>query len=282
MKGVPIMPISASACFLCAWREKCQKRFSISTDFSLHVNCPDYTRDVTIRERDLEEEKVKFQLERWRHATRKPSPYTITISRETGAGGSEIARRLAEELKMDLIGGQIIKRVAENAKMSTNVVETLDEKAVSRVDSMINSLFVSKHLSPDSYLRHLTWVLGTIGEHGNAIVVGRGANFVLPKERTFRIRFVAPKEFRVQHFMKSRGMTKDEAAKYVEKRDIDRMGYIKNYFKADASDPSCYDMVINTEMTGIEGAVKIVLTAFRDWVKKTEQAGPNKMIASAK
>jgi cytidylate kinase len=60
------------------------------------------------------------------------------------------------------------------------------------------------------------------------------------------------------------------------------MGYIKNYFKADASDPSCYDMVINTEMTGIEGAVKIVLTAFHDWVKKTEQAGPNKMIASAK
>ena len=67
------MPNSASACFLCAWREKCQKRFSITTDFALHVNCPDYTRDVTIRERDQEEQKVKFQLERWRHATRKPS-----------------------------------------------------------------------------------------------------------------------------------------------------------------------------------------------------------------
>jgi cytidylate kinase len=166
--------------------------------------------------------------------------------------------------------------------MSTNVVETLDEKAVSRVDSMINSLFVSKHLSPDSYLRHLTWVLGTIGEHGNAIVVGRGANFVLPKEKTFRIRFVAPKEFRVQHFMKSRGMTKADAMKYVEKRDEDRAGYIRNYFKADASDPSQYDMVINTEMTGIEGAVKIVVDAFHNWVKKAEQKGPPLKSASAK
>jgi cytidylate kinase len=276
------MPTSASACFLCAWREKCQKRFSITTDFALHVNCPDYTRDVTIRERDLEEQKVKFQLERWRHATRKPFPYTITISRETGAGGSEIARRLAEVLKMDLMGGQIIKRVADNAKMSTNVVETLDEKAVSRVDSMINSLFVSRHLSPDSYLRHLTWVLGTIGEHGNAIIVGRGANFVLPKEKTFRIRFVAPKEFRVQHFMTSRGMTKTDATKYVQKRDEDRMGYIKNYFKADASDPSHYNMVINTEMTGIEGAVKIVVDAFHEWVKKAEQKSLPVKSASAK
>jgi cytidylate kinase len=276
------MPTSASACFLCAWREKCQKRFSIATDFALRVNCPDYTRDVTIRERDMEEQKVKFQLERWRHATKKPTPYTITISREAGAGGSEVARRLAEVLKMDLMGGQIIKRVAENAKMSTNVVETLDEKAVSRVDSMINSLFVSRHLSPDSYLRHLTWVLGTIGEHGNAIVVGRGANFVLPKEKTFRLRFVAPKEYRVQHFMKSRGMTKEEATKYVMKRDEDRAGYIKNYFKADASDPSHYDMVINTEMTGIEGAVKIVVDAFHNWVKKAEQKGPPVKSASAK
>jgi cytidylate kinase len=276
------MPNNTQACFLCAWREKCQKRFSISTDFSLNVNCPDYTRDVTIRDRDLEEQKVKFQLERWRHATTKPSPHTITISRETGAGGSEIARRLAEELKMDLMGGQIIKRVAENARMSTNVVETLDEKAVSRVDSMINSLFVSRHLSPDTYLRHLTWVLGTIGEHGNAIIVGRGANFVLPKEKTFRIRCVAPKEFRVQHFMKSRGMTKGDATKYVEKRDADRMGYIKNYFKADASDPSHYDIVINTEMTGIEGAVKIAVNAFHDWEKKKEQAGPILKSARAK
>ncbi len=262
------MPTSTSACFLCAWREHCQKRFSIATDFALRVNCPDYSRDVTIKERDLEEQKVKFQLERWRHAARKPSPYTVTISREAGAGGSEIARRLAEELKMDLMGGQIIKRVAENARMSTNVVETLDEKAVSRVDSMINSLFVSRHLSPDTYLRHLTWVIGTIGEHGNAIVVGRGANFILPKEKTFRIRVIAPKEFRVQHFMKSRGMTKEDAMKYVNKRDEDRGGYIKNYFKADAGDPSLYDLVINTEVTGIEGALRIILSAFHDWVQK--------------
>jgi|WetSurMetagenome_2_1015567.scaffolds.fasta_scaffold15666_4 cytidylate kinase len=276
------MSYSVTACFLCAWREKCQKRFSIGTDFALNVNCPDFTRDVTIKESELDDQKVKFHLEKWRQATSKPSPYIITISRETGAGGSEIARRLADELKMDLIGGQIIERVAKNAKMSTKVVETLDEKAVSRVDSMINSLFVSRHLSPDSYLRHLTWVIGAIGEHGNAIVVGRGANFVLPKEITFRVRFVAPKEFRVQHFMTSRGMTKEEAMKYVEKRDKDRMGYIRNYFKADASDPSHYDIIINTEMTGIEGAAKIVVNAFHDWVKKTEQAAPTRKSASAK
>jgi cytidylate kinase len=276
------MTTNVTACFLCAWREKCQKRFSIGSDFALNVNCPDFTRDVTIKESELDDQKVKFHLEKWRHSKSKPSPYIITISRQTGAGGSEIARRLADELKMDLIGGQIIERVAKNARMGTKVVETLDEKAVSRVDSMINSLFVSRHLSPDSYLRHLTWVLGTIGEHGNAIVVGRGANFVLPKEITFRVRFVAPKEYRVQHFVQSRGLTRAEAMKYVEKKDEDRIGFIRKYFKADASDPSHYDLVINTEMTGIEGAAKIAAGAFHDWVKKAEQAGPPMKRASAR
>ncbi len=276
------MATNTKACFLCAWREKCQKRFSIATDFALHVNCPDFSRDVTIKERDLEEQQVKFQLDRWKSGKGQPSPYTITISRETGAGGSEIARCLAEELKMDLMSGQIIKRVAENTRMSTTVVETLDEKAVSRLDSMINSLFVSRHLSPDTYLKHLTWVIGTIGEHGNAIIVGRGANHLLPKERTFRIRFVAPKEYRVRHFMESRRMTQEEATKYVDKKDEDRRGYIRNYFKVDPSDPSHYDIVINTEMTGIEGALRIAVNAFHDWVQKTEQAKTIRKRASAR
>ena len=96
---------------------------------------------------------------------------------------------------MDLIGGGIISKVAESAKMSTKVVQTLDEKAISTLDSWIDSLFVSRHLWPDVYLRHLTKVIMTIGEHGNTIIVGRGAGYILPPETTFRVKIVAPIEY---------------------------------------------------------------------------------------
>lgn len=254
-------------CSICAWRQNCQKRFIVSTDALFNVNCADYTRDVTIRDSEVDGKVVEYQLERWRMVKKPKLDVTITISRQPGAGGSEIARRLAEELHMDLMGSQIIQQVAESAKMSTNVVETLDEKAVTRVDSMINSMFANRHLSPDVYFRHLSRVIATIGEHGNAIIVGRGANFILPKEKAFRARFIAPVEFRILHFMKTRGMSRPEAQKYVEKRDADRAGFIRKFFKANGADPAHYDMVVNTEMTGIEGAVQAVLGAVRLRIK---------------
>lgn len=253
-------------CSICAWREHCRKRFMISTDPHLNVNCPDYTRDITIRDSDVEREMVSDQLERWRKIKKPKYDFIITISRQPGAGGSEIARRIAVDFQMVLVGSQIIESVAKSTKMSTKVVQTLDEKAITRVDAFLASMFASGHLYPDVYFRHLSRGLAAIGEHGNTIIVGRGANFILPRERTFRLRFIAPKESRIRYFMTRRGLTHAEAKSYVERRDADRQGYIKNYFKVDASDPIHYDMVLNTETLGIDGAYRIVAAAIPNWV----------------
>ncbi len=247
-------------CSVCAWREQCQKRFITTDHYSLF--CPDYTRDVKIR--DIENKLVELQLDKWE--TQRPKVRkdpVITVSRETGSGGSEVARILAKDLKMDLIGGGIISKVAESAKMSTKVVETLDEKAISTLDSWIDSLFVSRHLWPDVYLRHLTKVIMTIGEHGNTVVVGRGAHFILPVRNTLRLRFIAPLEARIRRVMSYRDLTRTAAEQFIQKKDAERSGFIKKYFRADAADPGHYDLVLNTESLGIDGAVRTVKDTFQ-------------------
>jgi cytidylate kinase len=168
---------------------------------------------------------------------------------------------------MDLMAGQIIQRVAESSKMSTKVVETLDEKAVTTMESWINSMFVSRHLWPSDYLKHLTMVMGTIGKHGNAIVVGRGAGYILPPETTFRVKVIAPLDYRIESMMTIRNLSRADAQKYIEKRDADRIAFIRKYFQADSMDPLNYDLVINTEKVGIEGAVDTILIAFGDWTQ---------------
>lgn len=258
-------------CSICAWRENCQKRFIVSVDTHFNVHCPDYTRDVRIRDSEIDTKVMEYQIERWQQSGKSEQDVVVTISRQAGAGGSEIARRLGEAFKMDLIGRQLIQHVAKSARMSTRVVEFLDEKAVSRIEAMINSLFATRHLSSDVYFRHLTRVIATIGEHGNAIVVGRGAHLLLPKEKTLRLRFIAPRDCRIGYFMKSRNMTRQEAVKYVEQRDADRAGFIEKYFKTEADDPSHFDLVVNTEMAGIEGAFLIVSAALRQRIKLSEE-----------
>lgn len=280
------MTIDRRICGICAWRRDCQKRYRISTDSFLNVNCPDFTRDLSIKEipiQGLEDEKtamdrmVEQHLKKWRSLMEdgldvfdyglksdkiKGGP-VITISREPGSGGSEIARRLSRDLSMDVIGGQIIQHVAESARMSRKVIESLDEKEVTLRDTLLNTLFRDRHLWPDEYLQHLTKVIVTIGRFGNAIIVGRGANFILPPEGIFRVRVVAPQEFRIKHVMEDRNCERTQAEQYVVKKENDHRAFIRKYFNADDTDPRLYDIIVNTSRLAITDAVAAIKAAFK-------------------
>jgi cytidylate kinase len=187
----------------------------------------------------------------------------ITISREPGSGGSEIARKLAIDLSMDLMGGQIIQHVAESARMSRKVIESLDEKEVTLRDTLLNTLFRDRHLWPDEYLQHLTKVIATVGRYGNAIIVGRGANYILPQTGTFRVRIIAPLEYRIRRVMEDRKYEKAQAEQYVVKRENDHKAFVRKYFNADVEDPKQYDIIINTGNVTIAGGAAAIKVAFR-------------------
>ncbi|PKN59808.1 MAG: hypothetical protein CVU53_06345 [Deltaproteobacteria bacterium HGW-Deltaproteobacteria-11] len=281
-----IMATDRRICGICAWRRDCQKRYRISTDALLNVNCPDYTRDLSIKElpfNGMEDEKttmdrmVEQQLKKWRtligegldvfdyglESEKIKGGPIITISREPGSGGSEIARRLAMDLSMDLMGGQIIQHVAESARMSRKVIESLDEKEVSLRDTLLNTLFRDRHLWPDEYLQHLTKVIATVGRYGNAIIVGRGANFILPQAGTFSVRIIAPLEYRIKHVMEDRKIERAQAEQYVVKKENDHKAFVRKYFNADAADPKQYDIIINTGNVTIEGGAEAIKAAFK-------------------
>lgn len=261
-------------CSVCAWRENCQKKFITPVDTFCRVHCPDYTRDVRIKESEIGDRIVEYHLERWRSIGRPKLGITVTISRQAGAGGSEIARRLAEEFKMDLVGRQLIELVAKSTKMNVKMVELLDEKAANRIDSMITSFFVARQLSPDVYFRHLTRVIAAIGDRGWSIIVGRGAHLIIPREKAIRLRFIAPDEYRIGHFMSKRQMTYDEAKGYVGKKDADREGFIRKYFKIDSNDPMNFDLVVNTGEMGIETAFTAAAALIRKRIEVHKGSQP--------
>ena len=288
------MAVEMHICGLCAWRRDCQKRFKLSTDSLIGSLCPDYTRDLSIKASADEEEAAKTmdrmvqdQVNKWRQLFAravqqglkienfKGGPI-ITLSREPGGGGSEIARKLSKALKMDLIGGQIIQHVADSAKMSRRVIESLDEKEVTFRDALLLSLFGENRPWPGEYLQHLTKVIGSIGIFGNVIIVGRGANFVLPKDRIFRVRIIAPIEQRIKYFMDDRGYTKAESEQYLVKKENDRKAFVRKYFSADLTDPKHYDIIVNTEKISVDGATEAIITAFQQGDKNFKESIENK------
>ncbi len=258
----------------------------MSTDAFLGSHCPDYTRDLSIKaaasneqedEKAIMDKMIAQQVDKWRKLLDKALRHgieiekykggpVITISREPGSGGSEIARRLAKALDMDLIGAQIIQHVADSAKMSRKVIESLDEKEVSFRDTLLASLFGEYRPWPGEYLQHLTRVIGTIGVFGNTIIVGRGAGHILPPEKAFKVRIIAPLDYRIKYFMEDRGYSKAEAEQYVVKTENNRKAFVRKYFNADVTDPKHYDIVINTGGMSLEAATRAIIAAFK---KKT-------------
>jgi cytidylate kinase len=286
------MTVEIHICGLCAWRRECQKRFTVSTDAFLGSHCPDYTRDLSIKtaasnegedEKTIMDRMVQQQLDKWRKLLDKHLKQgvkienfqggpIITISREPGSGGSEIARRLSKALNMDLIGGQIIQHVADSAKMSRKVIESLDEKEVTFRDTLLMSLFGESRPWPADYLKHLTRVIGTIGAFGNVIIVGRGANFILPKEKTFKVRIIAPLELRIKYIMDDSGYTRAEAEQYVVKRENNGKAFIRKYYNVDVADPKYYDIIINTEKISIGQATESIISAFNQRRSRKQSA----------
>ncbi len=100
--------------------------------------------------------------------------------------------------------------------------------------------------------------IGTIGKHGRALIVGRGANFILPPDDCFRVRVISPQRVRVQNIVKSFNILENEAKRRVIRTESDRRAFIRKYFNAEIADPVNYDMVINTGTVGVNNAVTAI------------------------
>jgi len=138
------------------------------------------------------------------------------------------------------------------------LLATLDERGLSILEDWISSLVYDRHLWPDQYLRHLMNVIGTIGKHGRAVVVGRGANFVLPLEQRFRVRVTASQRLRIENVARDYNLSPEEAKRRVIKTESDRKAFIRKYFNADIANPTNYDLIINTETLTVDNAVDVI------------------------
>jgi cytidylate kinase len=201
---------------------------------------------------------VKDQIEKWGKKTHSPLP-VLTISSEPGSGGRIIAQGLAKLLKIDLFDRDIVKEIAESASISGAVIETMEKERFSGVQDFIASLVNDRYLWPGVYLDHLMKVVAAIASHGNAIIVGRGANFLIPPDDRLSIRIVAPLETRIKNVAKEYGVNRNEAKRRVIHRENRRAAFIRQSFNADVASPDNYDLVINTQKLDVDAAVGAVI-----------------------
>jgi cytidylate kinase len=216
---------------------------------------------------------VEEQITRWqsnrKRKYKKPIRPVITISRLPGCNAWNIAKQISKDLEIDFFDQEIVDEIAKNADVNHRVVETVDEQDNSIVLDWLSTLTTERHFWPNEYLDQLTRVIGTIGAHGHAVILGRGASYILPKEICLRVLVVAPLERRIENVKVAYKVSEKVARQNVMSKESERVAFIRRYFHEDMLNPVNYDMVFNMEMNEQNTVVGMIKTAFntRKWYK---------------
>jgi len=177
--------------------------------------------------------------------------YFITFSRKMGTNGSEIARRIADQLGYGFYDTEAIENTAREMGFLEDVKE-IDEK----VPSLFQRLFSQK---PEVHLDRLHSIIYELASRGNAVFLGRGSHILL---RTFKcalhIRAIASLEKRIENLV-GRGFHREVAIKAIHKSDHERGVFIKFAFGVDWDNPELYDLVLNMDNLTVEMAADTVL-----------------------
>jgi cytidylate kinase len=190
----------------------------------------------------------------------------ITITREYGAGGGEVAGKLADLLGWEVLDRQLLHQAAQIEHIPDTELDRFDEKAVSMTDRF------SLHPPHQKYLHGLTQAARKAAEKGNVILVGRGARHLLgDTPDAFHLRLVAPRKWRAERMSQREGWPLDQAQARCLEVDRTRALFTKYFFGDAAMQPAQYDLVVNSSRVPLEDVAAVVAAIVRP--SSTEPGG---------
>ncbi|HWW50266.1 MAG TPA: cytidylate kinase-like family protein [Verrucomicrobiae bacterium] len=193
----------------------------------------------------------------------------ITVEREYGSGGAQIARQLAKRLGWKIWDEELTAEIALKANVETTVAQRCDE----RVDTLLYRLF--KVYARGSYERALPLgregpfdtdqmfatlhaVVDDVVSRGNCVVVGRGSTYFLrSRPDVFHVFIYAPAQEKIRR-LEAIGKNKKEALQLIEEIDRDRASFIRHYFGVEWPNRALYNVMINSKF-GDEHVVETIL-----------------------
>jgi cytidylate kinase len=199
----------------------------------------------------------------------------VTVEREYGCGGGEIAKRLAERLGWKLWDQQLTEEIARLANCSKAVVEQREE----RTDPLYYRLFksflrgsyegsINAHklnlVDSENIMKMTERVVQHAAGKGDSVIVGRGSQlFLKDRPDTFRVFLYAPRENKIRRLL-SRGKSGKDAQELVDTVDRERAGFIEKYFHNEWPDRAVYHVMINTAV-GDETVVQTIVNFMKSF-----------------
>lgn len=219
---------------------------------------------VSVVERQLRNwELAREQGRKNKAAEEPPIKFYLTISREIGSGAEEIADKIAIRTGFQKYDKELLDHMVTQSDLRRQLYETLDDRTVGWIESVISAISFGPTVDSEEYFHRLCHAVLAICHNTHAIILGRGANSILPRQFGMAIRLVAPLEFRQRHYASAHGLDLKTALKQLRGIEKQQSQFIENYFGRFAYDPRRFDMVINVSQYDQDRLVEMIVKAMK-------------------
>ena len=197
----------------------------------------------------------------------------IVISRDPGSGGKLIARKIASKLDWTLFDKALMLKLSKELNIDTSVLTGIDEHGRTWFNDLFQSIFNPSYVSDVRYISLLKKILLHAAKMGNMVILGRGANIILPHDKCLRVRITASYEKRVANTYEYEHLkSKEEAKERVSHVQLHRNQFIRQYFGVNPHNPWNYDLVISTDHLTIDQSRDLIISAFKAKFPKESKA----------
>jgi CMP/dCMP kinase len=205
------------------------------------------------------------------------APPLITVTRQYGAGGSQVAELVARTLAWTVIDNEFVDEVARRAGLPAAEVAQREERAPGLLERLARTLaaaspelFITESAISDverdekAIVRISERIIHEAAAIGRVVLVGRGAQAILALHPdALHIYLVASKPWRMKLAVDRLGVDPAKVEKELEETDRRRDQYTKTYYNRTRADPTNYDLVVNAERLGLDGAAEMVVAEAR-------------------
>lgn len=194
----------------------------------------------------------------------------ITISRQMGTLGDQIAEAVAEALRYNYVDKVKISDALAEQGLPASDFEKFDEKKPTIWQSLSNQKKKLTHL--------LRATVYDFARSGNVIILGRGGQALLKQiPGTLHVRIVAPLEIRIRRLMDQRDYDEKQAERIILHNDHESSGFIRAFFDIDWDDTDMYDLLLNTRAMTVQTAASLIISAItaREFKQSSEKVEKN-------
>ena len=178
----------------------------------------------------------------------------ITVSRQIGSFGDEIAKATADRLGYEYVEQFQISKILSSLGFSVSDIDDYDEKK----PSIWQTLTMQKEI----FAHYIQAAVYELAARKDVVIVGRGGQVILKSiPGTLHVRIIAPYATRLSRLQEDRGYDEKIAQRIIRQKDRDSEGYLSTYFYADWNNCDLYDLVINTRAMTVEESVDIITGA---------------------